>query len=151
MRKATTILLSKTGIIIQSFLGAIISFLTPIIPLILIVISSIIFDTLVGLWRCKKLSIDITSRGLSEIAGKLFLYCGSLVLFFVVDKYIIGDFIGIATSIPLVLTKLVATVFIYIELKSIQENVEQVTGVSFLGKLKDMIGRVKSIKKDIQE
>lgn len=125
--------------------------MAPIHPLIVLVFLAIGFDTVIGIWKSKRLGVKITSKALSAIVGKLLLYEGALILFWLVDLFIIGDFISIATSIPFVLTKLIAITLIWIEVRSVDESVTEVTGISFFKKMKQMISRVKEIKSDVED
>lgn len=151
MIKQFLILATKGKLILTTLLGLLLAFLTPVIPLILTILAAILFDTATGIWKSKKLKQKITSKLMSKIISKLFLYEGALILFFVIDKFMMGDFIALFMDIPLVLTKLVAMVFIYIELKSINENIEEVTGKGFWKYLKEMLHRAKDIKEDIKD
>jgi hypothetical protein len=151
MRTELEILMSKQHDMFVAIIGVIIAFLSPIIPLLLLVGGAIALDTITGVWKAKRLNEKITSKKLSRIISKMLLYQLAIILFFVMDKYIIGDFVGMFTHIPLVLTKLMSLTFSYIELKSIDENYEAMTGKSFWKSLKEMLHRAKAIKKDIED
>lgn len=124
------------------------AFLMPIKPLLILVGLMIFLDTIFGVWKCKKDGTKITSKGLSSIVSKMVLYQASVILFFALEKFLVGDFILLFTSIPLFLTKVVATLLVGIELLSISENIEAATGVNIWQKIKSMLGRAKKIKKD---
>jgi hypothetical protein len=143
------ILITKIKISTSGIIGVIIAFLTPIIPLILIVGFAIALDTLFGVLRAKKLKETVTSRKLSQVVSKMVLYQSAIIGFFVIEKFILEDFIIMFTSIHLVLTKLVATTLLFIEGKSINENYFIISGVSILDKFKEMLSRTKEIKNDI--
>lgn len=129
--------------------GIVLSFLMPIIPLILTVGGAIALDTITGVYRSYKAKEAITSRKLSVIVSKMLLYQLALVLFFVIETYVLQDIIGAFTSIPLILTKLVTTVLLFIELTSINENYKDISGVNVWDKFKDLLKRAKDIKSDI--
>ena len=129
--------------------GIVLSFLMPIIPLILTVGGAIALDTITGVYRSYKTKEVITSRKLSVIVSKMLLYQLALVLFFVIETYVLQDIIGAFTSIPLILTKLVTTVLLFIELTSINENYKDISGVNVWDKFKDLLKRAKEIKSDI--
>lgn len=138
----------KTSIIM---IGAIIlAFLSPIIPLILIVGLCMVLDTIAGIIRAKKLKEPITSRKLSKLISKMVLYQTALITFFCIEKYIIGDFVVLFTSISLFLTKLVAATLAYIEIKSIGENVEIITGKNIWNMFKEMLNRTKELKQEVE-
>ena len=134
--------------------GIILSFLTPIIPLILIVGGAIVLDTLTGVYKSKKKDIPITSKGYRSIVSKMVMYNAAVILFFCIETYILQDIIGLLTDINLILTKVVTTTLLFIEVKRINENYEEVTGVDafkefkkLLKRSKDAISEVKSISK----
>jgi hypothetical protein len=79
------------------------------------------------------------------------LYQTAVILFFCVEKFILGDIIGLFTSIPLILTKVVTTVLLYIEATSISESYEIMYGVSLWKKFKELIRRTGETKQEIQE
>jgi hypothetical protein len=127
------------------------AFLLPIKPLIILVGLCIFLDTIFGVWKAKKTNNKITSKGLSSIVSKMVLYQSAVILFFALEKFLVGDFILLFTSIPLFLTKVIATLLIGIELTSISENIEEATGVSVWQRIKIMLGRVKEIKNDVND
>lgn len=127
------------------------AFLMPIKPLIILVGLMIFLDTIFGVWKCKKKGVKVTSKGLSSIVSKMVLYQSSVILFFALEKWIVGDFILVFTSIPLFLTKLIATLLVGIEITSISENIEEATGLSIWQRIKVMLGRVKEIKDDVND
>lgn len=79
------------------------------------------------------------------------LYQAALILFFAMEKYILEDFVMMFTSIPLFLTKMVAATLAFIELKSINENYEIISGISLWDKFKELLSRGKELKKDLSD
>jgi hypothetical protein len=129
--------------------GILLAFLTPIVPLILLVGVAIGFDTVSGIMKAKKLK-TYNSRGLSQICSKMCLYETAIIFLYCVEKYITGDFIGLLTDIPLVLTKLTASYFIFIEASSIDENYKAITGKSLWGKFKFFLRRTKEVSHEVK-
>ena len=127
------------------------AFLMPIKPLMVLVGLMIFLDTIFGVWKCKKQGTKVTSKGLSAIVSKMVLYQFAVILVFALEKFMFGDFILLFTAIPLFLTKVVATLLVGIELTSISENIEEATGVNIWQKVKDMLGRAKDIKNDVND
>ena len=78
------------------------------------------------------------------------LYNSAVILFFCIEKYILGDFTLMVTAIPFVITKLVTTTLLFIEITSISESYKAITGVSLWDKAKSMLSRGKEIKTIIQ-
>jgi len=86
----------------------------------------ILIDTMTGIWKAKKLGEKITSRKLSSIISKLALYEVTVIMFFLIDKFILNDIILTFFSVPFMLTKVVALVLASIEVMSINENYKSV-------------------------
>jgi hypothetical protein len=108
----------------------------------------VLADTVSGIWKCKKLDIKITSFGLSALVSKLFVYCGAVLLVYSVDEILINDFIKTVLSVDHAVTKIVALVFSFIELKSIDENYVEVKGYGFWAKAKQLIASLKVVKSE---
>lgn len=138
---------SKTLIMLQ-VIGA---FLLPIKPLILLVIMMIVLDTITGIWKAKKIGDPITSRKLSRVISKMILYQVGLITFFVLEKFLLGEFVLIFTDIPFFLTKIIAIFFCSIEVMSLNENVKAVYGLNFFQLFKQVLSRVKEVKDEINE
>ena len=131
---------------IKWLIGIIVAFLAPIKPLIIIVGVCIILDTLFGILRAKKQGQKITSNKLSRLVSKMFLYQAVVILFFAIEKYILVDFILSFTSVELFLTKLVTFGLISIEIISINENYEIISGVNLFQKIKNNLKRGSDLK-----
>lgn len=138
---------SKAGI----FINIILAFLLPIQALIVLVCLMIVLDTITGLWKAKKTKEKITSRKLSRVISKMVLYQVALITFFILDKFIFGELIGAFTSIPFLLTKVVAVFFVGVELISINENINSIYGVNLFKSFKKMLVRAKDIRKDVDD
>jgi hypothetical protein len=136
---------------LSSFFAIIAAFLLPIKFIMLTVGFAIMADTLVGLYRAKKKGEKITSRKLSQVISKMVLYQSSVVLFFCIEQFILADFIILFTGIPLFLTKLVGALLVFIEIQSINESLESLTGKGIWDRLKELIRRAKDIKEDISD
>ncbi len=135
----------------MNFFAIIFAFLAPISSLMLVVGFCIALDTLFGIWKAKKTKSKITSRRLSAVISKMVLYQSAVILFFVIEKFIIADFIGYFVDIELFITKIVASILIFIELLSINENFQVISGISLWGKFKEMIRRAKDVKDEIKD
>ncbi len=151
IKQASTTLLVKVKASLSQIFGIVLTFLTPIKPLILIVGVAIALDTFYGVRRAKKTGEKVTSRKLSKIISKMVLYQSAVILFFCVEKFILGDIIGLFTNIPLILTKIVTTVLLYIEATSISESYEIMYGVSLWKKFKELIRRTGDTKQQLQD
>lgn len=79
------------------------------------------------------------------------LYQSAIILAFAVEKFILGDIIGLFTSIPFILTKIVTTTLLFIEATSINENYLAISGVSIWKKFKTLLNRTKEFQKNIKK
>lgn len=122
----------------------------PITGIMVTVGLAIIADTLTGIWKSKKLGIKITSRKLSQIISKMFLYQGTIILFFLIDKFIMGDILLAFFSIPFLLTKAVALVLASVEVFSIDENIKAVKGKGLWHAFKQLTMRAKEVSAEVQ-
>lgn len=131
--------------------GIFLAFILPIRGLLLAVGLCIALDTVFGVAKALKLKQDITSRGLSKIISKMFLYEGVILLFFILDIFVLGEFIAVFIGIKFFLTKIISCVLVFIELKSMDENFKLIYNVSLWDKLKEMLARAKELKQEINE
>lgn len=93
-------------------------FLTPAIPLVLLVGIFIIADTIMGLYKSWKLNEPIVSRKLARLITKFIAYTGSILLIYGLDVLILSDFI----NGDLLITKIGAAVLCFIEGFSMDEK-----------------------------
>ncbi len=124
-----------------SFLAVI----SPVKPMVYVAILAIMLDTGFGIWRSVKKSgwKSIRSRRLSHVISKSLLYSGAILFSFLIEKYIASDLIAKFISIDLVMTKMVAFFCVAVEVKSINESYESVTGKNILKSLREFITRAK--------
>jgi len=108
-------------------------------------------DTITGIWKANKIEEKITSRKLSSIISKLALYEVTVIMFFLIDKFILNDIILTFFSVPFMLTKVVALVLASIEVMSINESYKQVKQVDLWQSAKALFARAKEIKDDINK
>jgi len=113
----------------------------------------IIIDTFTGIWKAKKLGEKITSRKLSSIISKLALYELTVIMFFLIDKFILNDIILTFFSVPFMLTKVVALVLASIEVMSINENYKVIStkNLDLWQSAKALFARAKDIKEDLNK
>ena len=133
-----------------NFLMILGGFFLPVIYILLTVGTMIAVDTIFALYKCHKKNILITSRGLSQMISKMVLYQSAVILFYIIEKYIMHDFVIEFTNIDLFLTKIIAMVLISIEIKSIDETFTNLYGYSMIKKGVDTIKRLKSIKDEVK-
>jgi hypothetical protein len=127
------------------------AFLMPISGLLFLVGFVIVLDTITGVWKSIKNKVKITSRGLSAIISKMLLYEVTVILFYMIDKFILNNIILHFFSVDLLLTKILALILVSIEVMSINENYKAVKGLDLWQAMKNLFARAKDIKKDIDE
>ena len=145
------ILLSNIRIASPKLLGIIGAFFLPISGILFLIGFAIFIDTLTGIWKSKKLNIPITSRKLSAIISKLFLYELAVIGFYLIDYWILNDIIMTFFSVPLMLTKILALTLVSIEVMSINENYIAIRKISIWDSLRNLFLRAKEIKQDLNE
>ena len=128
-------------------------FFAPIYGLLIAVGIAIVLDTFTGIFKSIRLNgwRSIRSRRLSHIVSKMLLYQTTILLLFVIDKFVLNEFIQINFTIKFMFTKLVAILLIFIELVSIKENIEEALKVDIWKILKALLNRAKEVKEDINQ
>ena len=149
MKVQLAILLSSIQKYIIQLLAVVSAFFLPISGILFLIGFAILVDTITGIWKAKKLKIKITSRGLSAIVSKLFLYEMAVILTYLIDKFILNDILLQFFSVPLMLTKILSLVLCSIEVISSNENIKAVKGIDLWASLKNLLQRSKEIKGDI--
>jgi phage-related holin len=126
------------------------SILLPIKPLVLIVVSMVMLDTIFGVWACIKIegTKEFRSGKLWNICPKVFLYSVTILLSFLMDKYILG---GELFSIPFLLAKSISVLWIAVEVISINENSMKMGNKSIMLIIRDLLNGIKDFKRDINE
>lgn len=137
---------------IQILTFALISVLAPVKPIVYIAILAIILDTVFGIWRSVKKNgwASIRSRRLSHTISKSLLYSGAITFIFLLEKYVIADVLGHFIAVDLVLTKMFTFFCVVVELKSVNESYEDVTGVDVWTKFKSFVKRSKEQLEDLK-
>lgn len=127
------------------------AFLMPISGLLFLVGFVIVLDTVTGIWKSYKNKVPVTSRGLSAIISKMLLYEVTVVLFYMIDHFILNNIVLQFFSVQLLLTKVLSLILVSIEVMSINENYKAVKGLDLWQAMKNLFARAKEIKQDIDE
>jgi hypothetical protein len=127
------------------------SFFLPIAGILGLLFTLILADTATGIWKAKHQKHEITSRKFSAIVSKLLLYELTVILFYLIDYYILNDIILTFFSVPLMLTKVLALVLASIEVMSINENYKVVKGIDIWQSAKLLFARAKEVKDDLNK
>ena len=151
MKLQLILLLANIRLALPKLLGIIGAFFLPISGILFLIGFAIFVDTLTGIWKSKKLNIPITSRKLSAIISKLFLYELAIIGFYLIDYWILNDIIMTFFSVPLMLTKILALTLVSIEVMSINENYISIRKISIWDSLRNLFLRAKEIKGDLNE
>ena len=151
MRSQLSILLATMQANWFKLLGVLSAFLMPISGLLFLVGFVIVLDTITGVWKSVKNKVKITSRGLSAIISKMLLYEVTVIMFYMIDKFILNSIILQFFSVELLLTKVLALILVSIEVMSINENYKAVKGLDLWQAMKNLFARAKDIKKEVDE
>ena len=149
MKLQLFILLANIRLSFTKLLAVVGAFFLPISGILFLVGFAIFVDTLTGIWKAKKLKIPITSRKLSAVISKLFLYELAVIGFYLIDFWILNDIIKQFFSVELMLTKILSLVLVSIEVMSINENYFSIRQISIWQGMKSLFARAKEIKNDI--
>jgi hypothetical protein len=130
---------------------AMITFLAPIKGLLLITGLCVLLDTFFAIYTTIKLNgwESYQSTKLFNIVVKSFFYLGSIILAFFVDTHIIEK--NTLFGVNLLVSKVVTIFWIYIEVKSIDETSQKLGNKSFYFTIKNLLTKLKDLKKDINE
>ena len=127
------------------------TFLAPIQGLMILLISFILFDTIMAIY------ISIKMKGIKSfrsallrkgMTSKVFLYLGSVIISYLVDLYVMN---GTTFGIKLLLSKLLTSIWCYAELKSCDENSIKLGNRSFFVILKEFFQKITGYKDDIKK
>jgi len=151
MKSQLTILLATMQANWVKLTATIAAFLMPISGLLFLVGFVILLDTITGVWKSIKRKVPITSRGLSAIISKMLLYEVTVIMFYMIDQFILNHIILQFFSVELLLTKVLALILVSIEVMSINENYKAVKGLDLWQAMKNLFSRAKDIKKEVDE
>ena len=136
---------------ILTLISICLAFFLPISGILLMIGVLIVIDTVAGIWKAKKIGEKITSRRLSAIISKLALYEVTVIMFFLIDVFILNDIILTFFSVPFMLTKVVALVLASIEVMSINESWKRAKNIDLWTSLKNLLSRSAEINDDIKK
>lgn len=125
-------------------------FITPIKGLICLISFAVAFDTIFAIYvAIKQRGITaFKSTKLFNVVVKTFFYMGSILFAYLIDTYI---FERKLFDISYLVSKIITFVWLYIEIKSIDETSMKLGNRSLWVIFKDMISKAKDLKKDINE
>jgi hypothetical protein len=151
VRAQLSILIQSIQVHWAALLGTIMTFFMPIYGLLFLIGFAIVLDTITGIWKSRKNKVPFSSRLFSSIASKLALYEITVILFYLIDYFILNGIVIKFFSVDLLLTKIVALILVSIEVISINENYKAVRGLDLWDSAKRLFNRVKEIKNNTDE
>jgi len=151
MYKELVLLLGNIKVNAMKLGSILLSFFLPIQGILIGIGFAISLDTFTGIWKAIKKEESITSRKLSRLISKTLLYESAIMLFYVMDYFIINELVSQLFSVPFLVTKCVALVLFSIEAISINENIKEITGEDIWSRAKALLSRIKEIKQDVDE
>jgi len=138
---------------INYIFSSLILLFVPIHGLLIAVAAAIILDTFTGIFKSVKLKgwASVRSRVLSNIISKMALYEICILFLFLIDKFVLNEFVFHWFKFNYMFTKICAIMLIFIELVSIKENVEETFKVDIWQLLKKAFLRAKEVKQNIND
>lgn len=138
---------------INYIVSSLILLFVPIYGLLIAVGAAIVLDTFTGIFKSVKLKgwSSIRSRILSNIISKMALYEICILFLFVIDKFLLNEFIVKWFGFTYMFTKICAILLIFIELVSIKENIEETFKIDIWKLLKRAFLRAKEVKDNIDD
>ena len=136
---------------LKYILGALLVFISPIKPLLLVVGFMIVVDTIFGIIRSNKLGIKFTSTRFFSFFKKNFVYQLLVITTYILDHNLINEFTMSVISIELLTTKLMAAAICYNEFKSVDENVKIAYGIDITQYIKNLYKFAKQTKDGLDE
>lgn len=122
----------KCGVVVSKLLGTALTVLLPLKYIGIVMFILITVDFFTGIWKAKHLKEPVSSRKMSNTVAKLVLYQIAILCGFLLETYIVPE-------IPI--TKIVSSFIGLTELKSISENISEITGINFYKKILEFIKR----------
>ena len=132
-------------------LGSILTFIAPIKWVFVIIFISVIVDTVYAI------KVQVKTKGRSSfksrilrlgLSHKIFKYFGSTFLLYMIDVYIFGNSLF---GFNYLLSKSIAMVWVYTELKSYDESAQKIGKKPFIDSAKELLGFYKEVKKEIDD
>lgn len=129
---------------------AITLFLMPISGLLLTMVAFVVLDTTIGIYVSVKLKgwSSFKSTKFFNLVVKSFFYLASIIMAYFLDKFMLeGSFMGV----KLVLAKAMTAVWIFNEINSCDENSIKLGNKSVWVLSRNLINKLKTLKKDLNE
>jgi L-asparagine transporter-like permease len=139
----------------ETLLAAFISlttFFAPAAGILLVVLGFVFFDIVTAYLRVKKDKKKWTSRRfINGFLRKMIGYTMCVLLFFMLDKFLLNEFTKYFITVDFLSTKFVSLGLIYSELKSIDENFKKIYGKGLIQMIIDMLKFGNKFKDEIND
>lgn len=119
---------------LEALLASILAVFAPIQMVIVTTGVLVLADLLTGVLAARKRGEKINSGGLRRTVTKTTVYLTAICLGFLVERYMIGDFIAVS--------KIVSGLISAVEAKSIFENLDTLNGSSIFKSLIEKLGSI---------
>ena len=133
-----------------TFIGIALAFISPIYPLMATVITFIVADAMLEVINSFK-NHQFCPTFVKRLVLKLLSYNICLIIIYVLEVNLLGEFVKMIMNVPLLLTKIVSVGLIWLELNSIDENFYKITGKRFVKEFKKLIIFGKEIRNEIKD
>lgn len=131
----------------KNFLMIFTAFISPLLPLALIITLFMVIDTFVGRWYARQTGELITSRKTRiGFCRKSLIYFLVLICVYLIDKFIVNEITRNYIWFDWAFTKFFASILIWIEYTSIDEKIKWIKGKGLTDRIMDF---GKSLKKII--
>ena len=150
MKTQVLLLITKIKLNLSKLMAIIFSFFLPIVGILILIGAAVLLDTLSGIYKSRKLKQPITSRKLSAIISKILLYEATVILFYLIDYFLVNEIVYSFFSIDMLVTKVLALTLVSIEVVSINENYRAIYGKDIWSALKNLFARAKEVTQDFK-
>jgi len=150
-RTALNNLFEKMSFYFAQIFAILISFISPIAGVLIAVGAFVLLDTVIGVWKAKKIKQKITSRRLSSVINKMLVYQLTVITFFILGHFIVNDIVKQFIDVDYAMTKIVAVILISIEFFSIDESFKTATGKGLLQRFNELLQKYKENKKALRK
>lgn len=150
MKTQVLLLITKIKLNLSKLMAIIFSFFLPIVGILILIGAAVLLDTLSGIYKSRKLKKPITSRKLSAIMSKILLYEATVILFYLIDYFLVNEIVYSFFSIDMLVTKVLALTLVSIEVVSINENYKAIYGKDIWSALKNLFARAKEVTQDFK-
>ena len=133
-----------------TFIGIALAFIAPIYPLMATVITFIVADAMLEVINSFK-NHQFCPTFVKRLVLKLVSYNICLIIIYVLEVNLLGEFVKMIIGIPLLITKVLSVGLIWLELNSIDENFYKITGKRFVKEFKKLIIFGKEIRNEIKD